>query len=64
MAPRQTSTRYAKHAAADMLTNGVPAHEVQALLGHSSIRTTLTWYAKVNREDAERRIREAQKRIG
>ncbi len=48
----------------DMLTRGVPTHEVQALLGHSNVKTTLTWYSKVNKADAERRIREAQSRAG
>ena len=48
----------------DMLTGGVPTHEVQALMGHSNIKTTLTWYSKVNKEDAEKRIREVQGRAG
>lgn len=48
----------------EMLIRGVPTHEVQALLGHSSVRTTLLWYSKVNKADAERRIRAAQSRAG
>jgi len=36
----------------------------QALLGHSNVKTTLTWYSKVNKADAERRIREAQTKAG
>ena len=48
----------------NMLTGGVPTHEVQALLGHSDVHTTLTWYAKVNRADAEKRIRKAQSHAG
>jgi integrase len=48
----------------DMLTAGVATHEVQAMLGHASIETTLTWYAKVNKGEAEKRIRQAQRRSG
>ncbi len=43
-----------------MLTRGVPGYEVQALLGHADLETTMKWYSKVNKEDAERRIRDAQ----
>lgn len=48
----------------DMLTAGVPAHEVQALFGHANLRTTMTWYSKVNKADSEKRIRKAQERAG
>lgn len=48
----------------DMLTAGVPTHEVQAMLGHASVTTTLKWYTKVNKEEAEKRIRQAQRRTG
>ncbi len=44
----------------DLLEDGVPGHEVQAMLGHASLTTTMTWYSKVNKAEAERRIRAAQ----
>ena len=37
----------------DMLTRGPPGHEVRQLMGHADLETTLRWYSKVNREDAE-----------
>jgi hypothetical protein len=48
----------------DLLSAGVPAHEVQKLMGHADLTTTLKWYNKVNKADADRRIREAQKQVG
>ena len=44
----------------DMLTQGVPPHEVRQLMGHADLETTLLWYTKVNKTEAERRIRRAQ----
>jgi integrase len=46
----------------DMLDGGAASHEVQAMMGHAELKTTMTWYAKVNKAAAERRIRDAQSR--
>jgi len=48
----------------DMLTRGVPGHEVRQLMGHADLETTLRWYSNVNKEDADRRTREAQNQAG
>ena len=36
------------------LEDGVPPHEVQQLAGHSSIETTMKYYAKVDRSAIDR----------
>jgi len=48
----------------DLLTSGVPAHEVRLLMGHADLETTLLWYTKVNKKEAEQRIRKAQGNAG
>lgn len=53
------SYSFRKTCCCDLLQSGVPTHEVQALMGHADIKTTLTWYTKINKTDAERRIRAA-----